>query len=75
MVATRQCLSNLLRMAFGTSPGVESRDGVRASPVSERVAIRKSTRPAMEGNMNPLDSITGTIVSGVILALILAALF
>jgi len=25
--------------------------------------------------MNPLDSITGTIVSGVILALILAALF
>ena len=33
------------------------------------------TRPAREGNMNPLDSITGTIVSGVILALILAALF
>ena len=33
------------------------------------------TRPATEGNMNPLDSITGTIVSGVILALILAALF
>ena len=31
--------------------------------------------PAMEGRMNPLDSITGTIVSGVILALILAALF
>ena len=29
---------------------------------------------AMEGSMNPLDSITGTIVSGVILALILAAL-
>ena len=29
----------------------------------------------MEGRMNPLDSITGTIVSGVILALILAALF
>jgi len=28
----------------------------------------------MEGDMNPLDSITGTIVSGVILALILAAL-
>ena len=33
------------------------------------------TRPATEGTMNPLDSITGTIVSGVILALILAALF
>ena len=30
--------------------------------------------PVMEGSMNPLDSITGTIVSGVILALILAAL-
>ena len=29
----------------------------------------------MEGRMNPLDSITGTIVGGVILALILAALF
>ena len=29
----------------------------------------------MEGRMNPLDSITGTIVSGVILALILTALF
>jgi hypothetical protein len=28
----------------------------------------------MEGSMNPLDSITGTIVSGVILTLILAAL-
>ena len=35
----------------------------------------KTARPATEGNMNPLDSITGTIVSGVILALILAALF
>ena len=29
----------------------------------------------MEGSMNPLDSITGTIVSGIILSLILAALF
>jgi hypothetical protein len=29
----------------------------------------------MEGSMNPLDSITGTIVGGVILSLILAALF
>jgi hypothetical protein len=35
----------------------------------------ETTRPAMEGSMNPLDSITGTIVSGVILTLILAALF
>ena len=37
--------------------------------------VSTTTRPAMEGSMNPLDSITGTIVSGVILALILAALF
>lgn len=37
--------------------------------------VTKATEPAMEGSMNPLDSITGTIVSGVILALILAALF
>ena len=37
--------------------------------------MSKTTTPAMEGSMNPLDSITGTIVSGVILALILAALF
>lgn len=29
----------------------------------------------MEASMNPLDSITGTIVGGVLLALILAALF
>ena len=29
----------------------------------------------MEESMNPLESITGTIVGGVILALILAALF
>jgi len=36
--------------------------------------VSKIARPAMEGSMNPLDSITGTIVSGVILSLILAAL-
>lgn len=29
----------------------------------------------MEASMNPLDSITGTIVSGVILTFILVALF
>ena len=65
----------LPRMAFRTGPGVESADALRASPGPEGTAFRKITRPAMEGSMNPLDSITGTIVSGVILALILAALF
>ena len=39
------------------------------------MAFPKPDIPAMEGSMNPLDSITGTIVGGVILALILAALF
>ena len=62
-------------MAFGTGPGVKSPDVLRASPKPERMRLQKATEPAMEGSMNPLDSITGTIVSGVILALILAALF
>ena len=41
----------------------------------EAHGVHQTTRPAMEGSMNPLDSITGTIVSGVILTFILAALF
>ena len=65
---------NRLRMAFRIGPGVESRNHLRASPKSGRMAVSATTRPAMEGSMNPLDTITGTIVSGVILALILAAL-
>lgn len=36
--------------------------------------VQSTTRPAMEASMNPLDSITGTIVSGVILTFILVAL-
>ena len=67
-------MNRLPRMAFRTGPGVESQHVRRASPDLERMAL-ETTRPAMEGSMNPLDSITGTIVSGVILTLILAALF
>ena len=37
--------------------------------------IRRRRDQRWRGIMNPLDSITGTIVSGVILALLLAALF
>ena len=62
-------------MEFDMAPGVESPGTIRASPVRERMRLSKPNTPAMEGSMNPLDSITGTIVSGVILALILAALF
>ena len=68
-------MSRLLRMALRIGPGVEFPDILRASRGRVRTAVSKSTRPAMEGSMNPLDSITGTIVSGVILSLILAALF
>ena len=50
----------------------------KLSPGRSGIGMRgesSTTGPAMEGHMNPLDSITGTIVSGVILALLLAALF
>ena len=39
-----------------------------------RAAFRGSEYGRL-GAMNPLDSITGTIVTGVVLALILAAIF
>ena len=62
-------------MEFDMAPGVESPGPIRASPVRERMDGRRRTHHRWRGSMNPLDSITGTIVSGVILALILAALF
>ena len=64
-----------MRMEFRWSPGVELRDVLHAAPVAGLHGGFVAIRPAMEGSMNPLDSITGTIVGGVILALILAALF
>ena len=62
-------------MAFGAGPGVKSHDVVHACTHGGYVVFLNADIPAMEASMNPLDSITGTIVGGVILALILAALF
>ena len=63
------------RMALRTVPVVELPTLFHVSPQGGVHGKSSTTRPAMEGSMNPLDSITGTIVSGVILAFVLAALF
>jgi len=61
-------------MAFGTGPGVESPSHASCFPQTGAHEVAEATEPAMEESMNPLDSITGTIVSGIILSLILVAL-
>ena len=64
-----------LRMAFRRGPGVEYPPGSPCASGIGAHGVQSTTRPAMEASMNPLDSITGTIVSGVILTFILVALF
>ena len=67
-------MSRFRCMEFLPIPGVEWSRLLRVQGEWARGAS-STTGIAMEGSMNPLDSITGTIVSGVILALLLAALF